>query len=168
VDVALFSSKYAYETLSASLKGKDEGKEFGTYQARVETGVDVWYDLISMFYKLQNLLTRFATGRRTRELIIRTLQGNPYLPETQQRARHLLGLMQESYENVMSQPGNLLRPWLMDPERDGSITCPTCLGVGDYLPDEDKFVCRRCGTETPAKGYVPMKDLLASASAAGR
>jgi hypothetical protein len=68
--------------------------------------------------------------------------------------------MQESYENVMKQPGNLMRPWLMDPERDGSITCPTCLGVGDYVPEEEAFVCRRCDTKTPAKGYVPMKELL--------
>ena len=28
---------------------------FEAYHQRVETGADVWYDLISMFYKLQNL-----------------------------------------------------------------------------------------------------------------
>ena len=44
-----------------------------------------------MFYKLQNLLTRYATRPRWREEIIRTLQGNPYLPETQARAREAPG-----------------------------------------------------------------------------
>jgi 1H-pyrrole-2-carbonyl-[peptidyl-carrier protein] chlorinase len=168
VDVALFSSKYAFETIKEAKETGDEKAAFDHYQRRVEVGVDIWYDLISMFYKLQNLLTRFATGPRWREMMIRTLQGNPYLPDTQDRARALLAAMQESYENVMNHPGNLMRPWLMDPERDGSITCPTCLGVGDYLPQEEKFVCRRCGTETPAKGYIPMKDLLASTPVAGR
>ena len=39
------------------------------------TGVDLWYELISMFYKLQNLLTRWATGPTRREQIIRTYLG---------------------------------------------------------------------------------------------
>ena len=30
--------------------------------------------------------------------------------------------------------------------------------------EADLFVCRRCETETPARGYVPMKDLLASSA----
>ncbi|MGH2723343.1 MAG: NAD(P)/FAD-dependent oxidoreductase [Actinomycetota bacterium] len=151
VDVALFSSVYAYETLKQAWgSGGDEGRAFASYQGRVETGVDVWYDLISMFYKLQNLVTRYATSPRWREMIVRTLQGNPYLPETQGRARDLLAAMQESYEQVMKNPSNLLRPWAMDPEKDGSLTCPTCLGVADFWPEEDAFVCRRCDARTPA------------------
>jgi flavin-dependent dehydrogenase len=156
VDVALFSAKYAYETITRSLAGgpDEEGRAFADYQARVETGVDVWYDLISTFYRLQNLLTRYATSPRFREQIIRTLQGNPYLPETQERARNLLAAMQESYEKVMASPGNLLRPWAMDPQRDGTITCPSCLGVADLWPDDGEFVCRRCGARTPAAAAV--------------
>ena len=33
-----------------------------------------------------------------------------FLPESLQRAREMIALMQESYERVMSDPGNLLRP----------------------------------------------------------
>jgi FADH2 O2-dependent halogenase len=168
VDVALFSSKYAFETIKRAQETGDEKAALDSYQRRVGVGVEVWYELISMFYKLQALLTRFATAPRWRETLVRALQGNPYLPDTQQRAQMLLSAMQESYENVMRQPGNLMRPWLMDPERDGSITCPRCLGVGDYLPEREGFVCRRCGAETPAEGYVPLKDLLASSRVAGR
>lgn len=119
------------------------------------TGVDVWYDLISTFYRLQNLLTRWATSPRRRELIIRTLQGNPYLPETQERARTLLAAMQESYEKVMATPGNLLRPWAMDPEGDHTLTCPTCLGVADHWEKEQAYVCRRCGSKADASGTAP-------------
>ena len=156
VDVALFSSVFAYETLKQSWETGNEERAFASYQDRVETGVDVWYDLISMFYKLQNLVTRFATSPRWREVIVRTLQGNPYLPETQARARTLLAAMQEAYERVMKDPSNLLRPWAMDPDKDGTLTCPSCLGVADFWPEEKAFVCRRCEARTPAPlGFAP-------------
>jgi flavin-dependent dehydrogenase len=156
VDVAMFSSLYAYETIVEAFRTGDEAGVFGRYQARVETGVDVWYDLISMFYKLQNLLTRYATSPHRREAIVRTLQGNPYIPETQTRARKLLADMQESYEKVMAAPGNLMRPWAMDPEKDGTLTCPSCLGVADFRPDEHVFECRRCGQRSGAGAYQPV------------
>jgi 1H-pyrrole-2-carbonyl-[peptidyl-carrier protein] chlorinase len=155
VDVALFSSLYAYETITKAFDTGNEAKAFDEYEARVETGVDVWYELISTFYRLQNLLTRWATSPRRREMIIRTLQGNPYIPETQERARMLLAGMQESYDKVMATPGNLLRPWAMDPERDHTLTCPTCLGVADYWEDEQAYVCRRCGNKADVSGFVP-------------
>nr|MBA3727842.1 tryptophan 7-halogenase [Actinomycetota bacterium] len=154
VDVALFSGLYAYEAIVESFRTAEEATPFAAYQGRVETGVDVWYELISMFYKLQNLLTRWATSPSRREEIVRTLQGNPYLPETQRRARALLGAMQEAYEKVLRSPGNLLRPWAMDPEKDHTLTCPTCLGVADYRQDEEAFICRRCGSKTGATAPV--------------
>ncbi|HEX2030145.1 MAG TPA: NAD(P)/FAD-dependent oxidoreductase [Actinomycetota bacterium] len=156
VDVALFSSMYAYETITEAWRTGNEERPFGAYQDRVETGVDIWYELISTFYRLQNLVTRYATSPRWREKIVRTLQGNPYQPETQARARELLGAMQESYEQVMRDPANLLRPWAMDPERDGTLTCPKCLGVADFRSDEHAFVCRRCDAQTAAPpGFAP-------------
>jgi 1H-pyrrole-2-carbonyl-[peptidyl-carrier protein] chlorinase len=150
VDVALFSALYAYETIVKAWETGDEAGAFQEYQGRVETGVDIWYDLISTFYRLQNLVTRYATSPRWREQIVRTLQGNPYLPDTQERATALLAAMNRSYESILQDPENLLRPWSMDPEKDHSLTCPTCLGVADYVPDEGAFVCRKCGASTRA------------------
>ena len=151
VDVALFSALYAYESITESWTTGNEERPFEAFQRRVETGVDIWYDLISSFYKLQELVTRYATRRGWREEIVRTLQGNPYLPETQDRARRLLGAMNDSYKKVLADPHNLMRPWAMDPDRDGTITCPTCLGVADYWPEEQAYVCRKC----EAKAYAP-------------
>jgi len=151
VDVALFSALYAYESITESWTTGNEEGPFEAFQRRVETGVDIWYDLISSFYKLQELVTRYATRRGWREEIVRTLQGNPYLPETQDRARRLLGAMNDSYKKVLADPHNLMRPWAMDPDRDGTITCPTCLGVADYWPEEQAYVCRKC----EAKVYAP-------------
>ncbi len=117
VDVALFSALYAYETITETLRSGDEGKTFAAYQARLETGVDVWYELIASFYQLQELVTRYVTKRGWREVVFRTLQGNPYQPETQARARKLLDAMNESSQKVLSNPRNLMRPWALDPER---------------------------------------------------
>jgi flavin-dependent dehydrogenase len=145
VDVAMFSSLYAYETILESWKTGDESKPFADYQRRVETGVDIWYELIDTFYKLQNLVTRYACSPRWREMIVRVLQGNPYLPETQERARKLLDAMHDSYEKAVADPTNLLRPWAMDPEKADNPRCQYCLGVVDYLRKESIFVCRKCG-----------------------
>jgi flavin-dependent dehydrogenase len=161
VDVALFSSQYAYETIKQAWETGDEAKAFSEYQDRVELGADYWYELISMFYKLQNMVSRYATRPYWREQIVRVLQGNPYIPETQQRARKLLDHMQVTYESVMRDPGNLLRPWAMDPEMNHTITCPTCIGVADYVPEEQAYVCRRCGSKAP---YERAQSLTVSAT----
>ena len=50
----------------------------------------------------------------------------------------------------------------MDPERDRSLTCPTCLGVADYWPDKEAFVCRKCGATTSAKGVKFLSDVESS------
>jgi hypothetical protein len=88
------------------------------------------------------------SGSALGTLLVRTLQGNPYLPDTQQRAGVLLAAMNETYDRVLQDPNNLLRPWIMDPQKDHSLTCPTCLGVADYVPEEAAFLCRKYGAST--------------------
>jgi 1H-pyrrole-2-carbonyl-[peptidyl-carrier protein] chlorinase len=156
VDVALFSALHSYETITEVMRTGNEAAAFDAYHRRVETGADVWYDMIKMFYKLQNLVTKYVTSPRYRESFVRALQGNPYLVETQVRSRAMLEDMEQAYERVMSTPGSLLRPWAMDPEKDGTLTCPTCLGVADYWPEEEAFICRRCGAKAAAAGYQPI------------
>jgi flavin-dependent dehydrogenase len=160
VDVALFSAMYAYEAIVESWRSGDEAKQFADYHDLINIGADVWYDVISMFYKLQNLLSRFVTHPKWREHVIRTLQGNPYDPRNGARARELLAAMQESYDRVLAQPHNIMRPWAMDPDKDRTLTCPTCLGVADYWPDQESFVCRRCGARTPARGFRTIREVL--------
>jgi flavin-dependent dehydrogenase len=150
VDVALYSGLHAYETLIEVMQNGNEEEAFDAYHKRVEDGADIWYDMIAMFYRLQNLVTKYVSSPHTREMFVRALQGNPYDLKAQARSRALLDLMQESYDRVMQIPGNLMRPWAMDPEKYNTLTCPTCLGVADYWPEEEAFVCRRCGAKAPA------------------
>src|SRR5439155_18933939 len=120
VDVAAYSAQYAHEAIVASLDGADEGLESKNFEARVGDGVEAWYDLIALFYRLQNLFTSFAVRKRFREPVVRILQGNLYIPDSLERAREMIRLMQETYDDVMSNPNNLLRPGALDPESPNS------------------------------------------------
>lgn len=115
VDVALYSANYAYEAIVKSWAGTDEEVAFKEYERTVNEGVDIWYETTNMFYKLQALFGRFALIRKNREDVARALQGNPYQPENRARARRMLDEMRESYEQIMADPNNLLRPGALDP-----------------------------------------------------
>jgi len=125
VDVAAYSALFASEALEHALSGGDEGSEWARYERRVSDGVDVWYQFTSLFYRLQNLFTLFAVRERYREQVVRILQGNPYMPESLERAREMISVMQESYEGVMGQPANLLRPGALRAADDRSEVDPS-------------------------------------------
>lgn len=114
LDVATYSALYAFEAIRATLRGGDEEAVFGSYGRRIRDGIDTWYELTALFYKLQNLFTAFAVRQRFREPVVRVLQGNLYIPESLDRARQMIGIMREAYEQVMADPGNLLRPGALD------------------------------------------------------
>src|SRR5262249_3106093 len=94
----------------------------------VSDGVQAWYDLIALFYKLQNLFTYFAVNKQYRENVVRILQGNLYQPEMLQRARDMIAIMDETYERIMANPSNLLRPWALAP-KDNNMECANANGA---------------------------------------
>jgi flavin-dependent dehydrogenase len=163
VDVALYSAKYASEALEESWSTGDEAAAFARFEDRVTKGVDVWYDMIEAFYRLQNLLSWFAVRKRWREKLTGALQGNPYDPVTQERSRILLDAMNESYDRVMKDPNNLLRPWSFDdilrkgtewsPDEDEArprfLPCPTCGGEVRHDAERNLLVCTNCGLDYP-------------------
>ena len=114
MDVATYSGQFAFEAIDAVLKGGDEEIAFKEFERRVGDGTEAWYDLISLFYKLQNLFTIYAVRKRFRERVVRVVQGNLYIPESLQRARELIEVMETSYAKVRDTPGSLLRPGALD------------------------------------------------------
>jgi 1H-pyrrole-2-carbonyl-[peptidyl-carrier protein] chlorinase len=114
VDVALNSASFAHDAILRAWESGDEEAAFADYAEKVTAGVDVWYETTDLFYRLQQLFGRFALDPRYREEIARSLQGNPYNPTNQERARKILALMREAYDQVMSDPENLLRPGALD------------------------------------------------------
>jgi 1H-pyrrole-2-carbonyl-[peptidyl-carrier protein] chlorinase len=171
VDVALHSAVYAHEAITEGWRTGDEATPFAEFEKRVTVGVDIWYDLIDTFYRLQNLVSRYATRRSWKEPFVRALQGNPYLTETQHRSSVLLEAMHDSYEKVMADPENLLRPWVFDemlrktaewsPEEGigGPVLppCPTCGGRVRLEADRGALVCTECGLEAPVSAAVAPK-----------
>jgi flavin-dependent dehydrogenase len=161
VDVALHSAKYAYQAITESWRTGDEAAAFGAFEQRVTKGVDIWYELIETFYRTQNLLSWYAIRRRWREKLTGALQGNPYDPVTQERSRVLLDAMNESYERVMADPNNLLRPWSFDDmlrsstewspdsEAGPALSCPTCGGRVRMDAEQDTLICSACGLVYP-------------------
>jgi flavin-dependent dehydrogenase len=119
IDVALHSAEYAATAIRDVLDGKDERAAFETYEHDVSDGVAVWYETVDLFYKLQQLFSRFATDRRCTEDVARSLQGNPFDPNNRARSRKLLEVMRAAYDQVMADPRNLLRPGALDPPRSG-------------------------------------------------
>src|SRR5206468_1489001 len=67
IDVASYSALYAYEAIDRAFRGSPEGAALGEYERRITEGIDAWYELISLFYKLQNLFTFFAIKSDFRE-----------------------------------------------------------------------------------------------------
>jgi 1H-pyrrole-2-carbonyl-[peptidyl-carrier protein] chlorinase len=119
VDVAMYSANYAFEAIESILKGEvGEEDALRAFERRVGEGVQAWYDLISLFYKLRNLFTSFAVRKRFRERVVRILQGNLYMPESLQRAREMIDIMEESFQTITADPENLLAPGALVPGND--------------------------------------------------
>ncbi len=110
MDVALYSASFAHEAIVSSWNGTPEATAFDAYASTVTDGVDVWYETTDIFYRLQALCGRYAMDPRYREDIARSLQGNPYSEVNRERSRRLLAKMRGTYDEVMSDPNNLLRP----------------------------------------------------------
>jgi FADH2 O2-dependent halogenase len=110
MDVALYSASFAHKAIVDSWNGTDEQEAFDEYARTVNSGVDIWYETTDIFYRLQALCGRYATDLRYKEDIARSLQGNPYSPINRERSVRLLAEMQGTYEEVMADPDNLLRP----------------------------------------------------------
>ena len=120
MDVAVFSAEHCFEALDAALRGADERTQLERYEGLVSDGIEVWYELISLFYRLRNLFTFYAVKPATRKRVVSVLQGNPYRPETQQRARELISLLEESHARVSASPGHLLSPGGMRQAQTGT------------------------------------------------
>jgi 1H-pyrrole-2-carbonyl-[peptidyl-carrier protein] chlorinase len=115
VDVATYSAMHAFEAVDAVLNGAGEAEAFARYEHTVVDGVDAWYDLIRLFYELQNLFTYYVLRKDTREKVVRIVQGNPYDPVALERAREMIALMRGARDRALADPRSLLRPGAIVP-----------------------------------------------------
>jgi flavin-dependent dehydrogenase len=115
VDVALRSAELAHQAITRSLSGTPEAEAFSAYERSVTEGVDIWYETVDLFYRLEQLFGRFATDRRYVADVARALQGNPFDLVNRDRTRQLLDEMRRVYESVIADHRSLLRAGALDP-----------------------------------------------------
>jgi FADH2 O2-dependent halogenase len=77
VSVAMRSGQFASQAIERALLG-DETEAFGEYQETVDRGVQIWYEWITLYYKLQELFTRFSGKPEYKPDIQQLLQGEVF------------------------------------------------------------------------------------------
>jgi FADH2 O2-dependent halogenase len=79
VSIALYSAKYASETIKAAFDSNDLSADFlKTYETRLRSGVSVWYEFIRLYYRLLPLFTHFIRSKKYRIEVLKLLQGEVF------------------------------------------------------------------------------------------
>lgn len=120
LDAALHSAVFARDAILPVVRGAPDGPALDSYARAITAGVDIWYEITDLFYRLQALFTRFAFHPDWRRDMALVIQGNLYDQDQQARAQRLIDAMRADYDMILADPNNLLRPWAMDPTRSGA------------------------------------------------
>jgi 1H-pyrrole-2-carbonyl-[peptidyl-carrier protein] chlorinase len=110
VSVAVNSAKFAFEALDQALRGEDEAAAFEAYNEKVSRGVQIWYEWITIYYKLQALFTRLGKDPENKRQMQQLLQGDVY----DRNAVDVLDRMRELVKTVEEADDHLLKPYLDD------------------------------------------------------
>lgn len=79
VSVALYSAKFASESIIAGLASGDVSEAaMQPYEKRLRKGVEIWYEFIRLYYKLLPLFTYFIQNKKYRLQVLRLLQGEVF------------------------------------------------------------------------------------------
>ena len=89
---------------------KTESEAFASYEARLRSGIKIWYDFIKIYYKLQNLFTYYLKKPDYREELVRLLQGNVYDADD----LTVLDRLREDIRRIEATPDHVLREGLSD------------------------------------------------------
>ncbi len=110
VSVAMNSAKFAFGALDRTMKGADEAKEFGEYQTTIKNGVSIWYEWITLYYKLQHLFTLFSRNKEYKFEMQKLLQGEVY----DRAAVKVLDRMREAVKKIEETEDHLLHGMLSE------------------------------------------------------
>lgn len=119
VSVALTSAKFASEQIIEGVQQNDVSEAvFKPFEERLKRGTTVWYEFISLYYKLLPLFTRFIASEEHRHQVLQLLQGEVY----DRQEVPVLDAMRDYIAQVEQTDGHLLQKAL-DPNIDlGQIT----------------------------------------------
>jgi FADH2 O2-dependent halogenase len=79
VSIALYSAKFAAERIVEAFRLGDFSEEvFAPYEAKLRSGVEIWYEFIRLYYKLLPLFTYFVNSKKYRLQVLQLLQGEVF------------------------------------------------------------------------------------------
>lgn len=111
VSVAVHSARFASHALVDILRGKTSEEEaLRDYEAKLGAGIRVWYDFIKVYYKLQNLFTRYVRKPEYQPELVRLLQGEVYDAD----AITVIDRLRDEIRKIENTPGHLFRSALTD------------------------------------------------------
>ena len=114
VSVALSSAKFASEAIVDGLERGDVSEAvFKPYEQRLKRGTTIWYEFISLYYKLLPLFTKFIASEEHRHQVLQLLQGEVY----DRQEVPVLDAMRKYIEAVEKTDSHILRRAL-DPNID--------------------------------------------------
>ncbi len=86
----------------------DEETELGIYNDTVQRGTQIWYEWITLYYKLQALFTRFSAKQSYKADIQALLQGEVFDKD----AVKVLDRMKEAVKTIESTDGHIMQQYL--------------------------------------------------------
>ena len=111
VSVAMRSGQFASNALITAIEDPTkEAAAFEDYNETVDRGVQIWYEWITLYYRLQSMFTRLSTKPKYKADIQQLLQGEVFDPDAVQ----VLGRMKDLIKSVEENENHLLRPFLGD------------------------------------------------------
>ena len=111
VSIALNSARFARDDILSALEAGSCGRDsFANYEETIRRGTRIWYEFISVYYRLNVLFTAFIKDSRYRLDVLKLLQGDVY----DQEAPPVLERMKELIEQVEDQPNHLWHGLLGD------------------------------------------------------
>jgi FADH2 O2-dependent halogenase len=110
VSVAMRSGQFASQALETALGGGDEAEAFAEYNDTVDRGVQIWYEWITLYYRLQALFTRFSGRDDYKRDIQKLLQGEVFDKDAVQ----VLQRMKDALKVIEGEADHAMRPYLND------------------------------------------------------
>jgi FADH2 O2-dependent halogenase len=110
VSVAMRSGQFAYRAIETALTGGDEHAAFEEYNDTVQRGVQIWYEWITLYYKLQALFTRFSSRPEYKADIQQLLQGEVFDKD----AVHVLERMKQALKVIEGTDDHAMKGLLSD------------------------------------------------------
>jgi 1H-pyrrole-2-carbonyl-[peptidyl-carrier protein] chlorinase len=108
VSVAMRSGQFAWQALEQALTGGDDEAALKTYDETVQRGVQIWYEWITLYYRLQALFTRFSGKPEYKADIQQLLQGEVFDKD----AVKVLERMKASLKAIEATEDHAFRPFV--------------------------------------------------------